>query len=117
MTGPIPVNQPEASRAWRNIVTSAIGAATGRPEPTTQWVNRAFALGLDEAALEQLKHIDRAFSAVDPRFLEALIGKCNSCSFVGAQLDEFLETQVRRRDETPATEPSVHSVLHVSSHH
>ncbi len=107
LTGPIPVNQPEASRAWRNIVTSAIGAATGRPEQTTQWVNRAFALGLSEVELEQLKHIDKAFSAIEPRFLEALIVKCGSCSFVGAQLDEFLETQVRRRDETPAKELSL----------
>ena len=44
LAGPIPVGQPEAARAWRNIVTSALGAATGRPEQTTQWLKDAFTL-------------------------------------------------------------------------
>ena len=111
LAGPIPVGQPEAARAWRNVVTSALGAATGRPEATTEWVNRAFSLNCSEATLERLQEIDKSFSTIEPRFLESLLVKCNSCSFVGEQLDGFLEAQVRRREQTPALETSVLSLL------
>ena len=37
--------------------------------------------------------------------------KFNACSFVGEQLDGFLEAQVRRREQQPALETSVLSLL------
>ena len=111
LAGPIPVGQPEAARAWRNVVTSALGAATGRPEETTTWLNRAFILNCGDTALAKLLTIDKDFSSIEPRFLESLLVKCNACSFVAEQLDGFLEAQVRRREQQPALETSVLSLL------
>ena len=74
-------------------------------------MNRAFTLNCSETALAQLLQIDKDFSSIEPRFLESLLVKCNACSFVGEQLDGFLEAQVRRREQHPALETSVLSLL------
>ena len=90
LAGPIPVGQPEAARAWRNLSTSSLNAATGRPEETTAWLNHAFQLNPSSTQLATLLNINTAFSSIEPRFLEALLAKCSACSFVAEELNAFL---------------------------
>ena len=111
LAGPIPVGQTEAARAWRNLLTSSLGAATGRPEQTAQWLNDAFRLNCSSVQLASLLNINAAFSCIEPRFLEALLVKCSACSFVAEELDTFLEQQVERREGSPARESSTLSLL------
>ena len=112
LAGPIPVGQPEAARAWKDLLTSSLNAATGRPEETTAWLNHAFQLNLSSVQLATLLNIDAAFSSIEPRFLEALLAKCSACSFAAEELDAFLELQVKRREGSPTRESSTLSLLH-----
>ena len=73
LAGPIPVGQPEAARAWKDLLTSSLNAATGRPEETTAWLNDAFRLNCSSVQLATLLNINAAFSSIESRFLEALL--------------------------------------------